>query len=92
MFVNQNHWATGDMSIVLEKHWERLLAEIAACETEIREIETDLRIRAMSNDASDRELALLRRLKNEKAELLYRQMNIREAFSALLGENDIAAE
>ncbi|WP_233284490.1 hypothetical protein [Agrobacterium tumefaciens] len=50
------------MSIVLEKHWERLLADIAACETGIREIETDLRIRAMSNDASDWELAFLKRL------------------------------
>ncbi|WP_107341262.1 hypothetical protein [Agrobacterium pusense] len=41
------------MSFVLEKHWDRLLKEIAACEVAVREIETDLRLRAMSNDASD---------------------------------------
>lgn len=80
------------MSFVLEKHWERLLKEIAACEMAVREIETDLRLRAMSNDADDRELAFLRRLKNEKVELLYRCQNLREAFIALLGDNDIAAE
>lgn len=80
------------MSFVLEKHWERLLKEIAACEMAVREIETDLRLRAMSNDADDRELAFLRRLKNEKVELLYRCQNLREAFVALLGDNDIAAE
>lgn len=76
----------------MEKHWERLLKEIAACEMAVREIETDLRLRAMSNDADDRELAFLRRLKNEKVELLYRCQNLREAFVALLGDNDIAAE
>lgn len=80
------------MSFVLEKHWERLLKEIAACEMAVREIETDLRLRAMSNDTDDRELAFLRRLKNEKVELLYRCQNLREAFIALLGDNDIAAE
>lgn len=80
------------MSFVLEKHWERLLKEIAACEMAGREIETDLRLRAMSNDADDRELAFLLRLKNEKVELLYRCQNLREAFIALLGDNDIAAE
>ncbi|CUX55229.1 hypothetical protein EXN32_25675 [Agrobacterium tumefaciens] len=80
------------MSFVLEKHWERLLKEIAACEMAVREIETDLRLRAMSNDADDRELTFLRRLKNEKVELLYRCQNLREAFIALLGDNDIAAE
>jgi hypothetical protein len=81
-----------DVSFVLEKHWERLLKEIAACEIAIREIETDLRLRAMSNDTDDRELALLRRLKVEKADLLYRCLNLKEAFIAMLGENDIAAE
>lgn len=80
------------MSFVLEKHWKRLLKEIAACEMAVREIETDLRLRAMSNDADDRELTFLRRLKNEKVELLYRCQNLREAFIALLGDNDIAAE
>jgi uncharacterized protein YaaN involved in tellurite resistance len=80
------------VSFVLEKHWERLLKEIAACEMAVREIETDLRLRAMSNDADDRELTFLRRLKNEKVELLYRCQNLREAFIALLGDNDIAAE
>jgi hypothetical protein len=80
------------VSFVLEKHWERLLKEIAACEMAVREIETDLRLRAMSNDANDRELALPRRLKGEKADLLHRYQNLREAFIALLCENDIAAE
>jgi len=80
------------VSFVLEKHWKRLLKEIAACEMAVREIETDLRLRAMSNDADDRELTFLRRLKNEKVELLYRCQNLREAFIALLGDNDIAAE
>ncbi|MGV1777095.1 hypothetical protein ACQZ6H_19475 [Agrobacterium fabrum] len=80
------------MSFVLEKHWDRLLTEIAACEVAVREIETDLRLRAMSNDASDRELALLRRLKHEKADLLYRCQNLREAFIALLDKSSIAAE
>ncbi len=83
---------TSDVSFVLEKHRERLLEEIAACEMAIREIEADLRLRAMSNDTDDRELALLRRLKIEKAESLYRCLNLREAFIALLGENDMAAE
>ncbi|TGR64800.1 hypothetical protein EN837_24695 [bacterium M00.F.Ca.ET.194.01.1.1] len=77
------------MSFVLEKHWDRLLKEIAACEVAVREIETDLRLRAMSNDASDRELALLRRLKHD---LLYRCQNLREAFIALLDKSSIAAE
>ncbi|WP_244518076.1 hypothetical protein [Agrobacterium fabrum] len=80
------------MSFVFGKYWERLLKEIAACEMAIREIESDLRIRAMSNDANDRELGLLRRLKDEKADFLYRSQNLKEAFIALLGENDIAIE
>ncbi|OOO28035.1 hypothetical protein BTE54_20090 [Agrobacterium sp. YIC 4121] len=90
--VNRGDRRTNDVSFVLEKHWERLLKEIAACEMAVREIETDLRLRAMSNDADDRELTFLRRLKNEKVELLYRCQNLREAFIALLGDNDIAAE
>jgi len=74
------------------KTLKRLLKEIATYEMAVREIETDLRLRAMSNDADDSELAFLRRLKNEKVELLYRCQNLREAFIALLGDNDIAAE
>ena len=80
------------MSFVLEKHWERLLEEIAACEMAIREIETDLRLRAMSNDTNESELALLRRLKVEEAESLYRRLNLKEAFIALQDDNAIAAE
>ncbi|KWT81366.1 hypothetical protein G6L26_025990 (plasmid) [Agrobacterium radiobacter] len=80
------------MSFVLEKHRDRLLKEIAACEVAVREIETDLRLRAMSNEASDKELALLRRPKYEKADLLYRCQNLREGFIALLDKNSIAAE
>jgi len=80
------------VSFVLEKHWERLLEEIAACEMAIREIETDLRLRAMSNDTNESELALLRRLKVEEAESLYRRLNLKEAFIALQDDNAIAAE
>lgn len=79
------------MSFVLEKHWERLLEEIAACEMAVREIEIDLRLRAMANNVNERELILLRRLKEEKADLLYRCLNLKEAFIALLSENDFAA-
>nr|NTB10887.1 hypothetical protein [Agrobacterium fabrum] len=78
------------MSFMLEKHWERLLKEITACEIAVREIEIDLRIRAMANNVNERELALLRRLKDEKADLLYRYLNLREAFIALLYEKDLA--
>jgi hypothetical protein len=46
----------------------------------------------MANDVSDRELELLRRLKNEKTEILYRYENLREAFRALLGDRSVAAE
>jgi hypothetical protein len=43
------------------------------------------------NNVNERELILLRRLKEEKADLLYRCLNLKEAFIALLRENDLAA-
>lgn len=88
----QGDWVDQRRELCVGETLGRLLKEIAVCETAVREIETDLRLRAMSNDANDKELALLRRLKDERADLLYRCQNLREAFIALLGENDIAAE
>jgi len=91
LLVNGAIRRSHDVSFMLEKHWERLLKEITACEIAVREIEIDLRIRAMANNVNERELALLRRLKDEKADLLYRYLNLREAFIALLYEKDLAA-
>ncbi|SOC90401.1 hypothetical protein SAMN05216358_0458 [Rhizobium sp. AN5] len=91
MLVNRAIGWGHKVSFVLEKHWERLLEEIAACEMAVREIEVDLRLRAMANNVNERELILLRRLKDEKADLLYRCLNLKEAFIALMRKNDLAA-
>ncbi|WP_037076106.1 hypothetical protein [Neorhizobium vignae] len=80
------------MSFVLEKQQQNVLKALHAYQAEIAEIEGQLRLRAMANDVSDRELALLRRLKAEKSEILYRYENLRHAFKAILGESSIAAE
>jgi hypothetical protein len=80
------------MSFVLETHQQNVANAVQQYHTEISEIEGHLRLRAMANDVSDRELELLRRLKNEKTEILYRYENLREAFRALLGDRSVAAE
>jgi hypothetical protein len=64
---------------------------VDAYRSETIEIEAHLRIRAMANDASDAEL-LLQRLKEEKAEVLYRYKNLSQAFKAVLGDTSMAAE
>ncbi len=46
----------------------------------------------MSNDASPAELALLMRLKDEKAAILRRYENLGEAFKALIQISGMAAE
>ncbi|TDK29882.1 hypothetical protein E2F50_22060 [Rhizobium deserti] len=80
------------MSFVLETHQQNVANAVHQYHAEISEIEGHLRLRAMANDVSDRELELLRRLKNEKAEILYRYENLREAFRVLLGDHSVAAE
>jgi hypothetical protein len=80
------------MSFVLETHQQNVASAVHQYYAEISEIEGHLRLRAMANDVSDRELELLRRLKNEKTEILYRYENLREAFRALLGDHSVAAE
>jgi hypothetical protein len=80
------------MSFVLETHQQNVANAVHQYHAEISEIEGHLRLRAMANDVSDRELELLRRLKNEKTEILYRYENLREAFRVLLGDHPVAAE
>jgi hypothetical protein len=80
------------MSFVLETHQQNVANAVHQYHAEISEIEGHLRLMAMANDVSDRELELLRRLKNEKTEILYRYENLREAFRALLGDHSVAAE
>ncbi|TKT42804.1 hypothetical protein [Rhizobium sp. LC145] len=74
------------MSLVLRKHQQRIDAAVLGYQAAISEIEGDLRLRAMSNDATDAELALLQRLKSEKAQMLHRYENLREAFKAIFGD------
>lgn len=80
------------MSLVLRKHQERVAAAVLEYQAAISEIEGDIRLRAMSNDVTDAELVLLQRLKNEKAQMLHRYENLREAFRAILGDMSATAE
>jgi hypothetical protein len=80
------------MSFVLQKHQQQVLDAVQAYRSEIEEIEAHVRMRAMSNNVSDSELALLRRLKDEKSQILYRYENLVEAFKAVLGDINLAAE
>jgi hypothetical protein len=80
------------MSFVLETHQQNVANAVHQYHAEISEIEGHLRLRAMANDVSDRELELLRRLKNEKTEILYHYENLREAFRVLLEDHSVAAE
>ena len=80
------------MSLVLRKHQQRIDAAVLGYQAAISEIEGDIRLRAMSNDATDAELALLQRLKDEKVQMLYRYENLREAFKAILGDMSATAE
>jgi hypothetical protein len=91
IFVNRTGRRT-PMSFVLQKQQRNVLNAVDAYQAEIAEIEGHLRLRAMANDVSDRELDLLRRLKDEKSQMLYRYENLREAFKALLDDSAIAAE
>jgi hypothetical protein len=80
------------MSFVLQRHQQRVIDAIVECRSVIDEIEGHIRLRAMSNDASAAELALLKRLKEEMTQSLYRYENLKEAFKAILGNLSIAAE
>ena len=80
------------MSLVLQLHHKNVLEAAAAYRSSVDEIEAHLRIRAMSNDASSAELALLRRLKDEKASILRQYENIAEAFAVLAHRSVIAAQ
>jgi prefoldin subunit 5 len=80
------------MRFVLEKHQKNLANAIQQYRAEISEIEGHLRLLAMASDVSDRELELVRRLKNDKTEILYRSENLSEAFKAIVGETRMAAE
>ena len=80
------------MSLVLRKHEQRVAAAVLGYKAAISEIEGDLRLRAMSNDVSNQELALLQRLKDEKVQMLYRYENLREAFKAILGDMSATSE
>lgn len=72
------------MSFVLLKHQQHVIKAVADYKAKISEIEADIRLRAMSNDVSRAELALLRRLKQESAQTLYRYQNLCEAFKAVV--------
>lgn len=80
------------MSFVLEKHRLHVVETVAAFKEKIAEIEGDIRIRSMSNDTSDVEIRILRRLKEECSTVLYQYEGLNEGFKALLGPVDIAAE
>ncbi|WP_112500356.1 hypothetical protein [Agrobacterium sp. lyk4-40-TYG-31] len=80
------------MSLVLQLHHKNVLEAAAAYRSSVDEIEAHLRIRAMSNDASSAELALLRRLKDEKASILRQYENLLEAFAVVADTSIIAAE
>jgi|GEM_PF-3987778 len=80
------------MSFVLQKHQLHVVETVAAYEAKIAEIEADIRLRAMSNDTSLAELRLLQRLKDECLAILYRYQGLNEAFQALVGPIDVAAE
>lgn len=80
------------MSLILQRQHNNVIEAVSAYRSSLEEIESHLRIRAMSNDASSAELALLRRLKDEKASMLRRYENLSEAFKALPRKNTIAAE
>jgi hypothetical protein len=54
------------MSFVLETHQQNVANAVHQYHAEISEIEGHLRLRAMANDVSDRELELLRRLKSKR--------------------------
>jgi hypothetical protein len=80
------------VSFVLEKHQQDLISAVETYQAAMAEIEGHIRLRAMANDVSDGELNLLRRLKDEKAQMLYRYENLREAFKAILSHSSVAAE
>lgn len=80
------------MSLILQRHHNDVIEAVSAYRSSLEEIESHLRMRAMSNDASSAELALLRRLKDEKASMLRRYENLSEAFKALPRKSTIAAE
>jgi len=80
------------MSLILQRHHQIVIENVSVYRSSLQEIEADLRVRAMSNDASFRELALLRRLKEERASILRRYENLEEAFKALVQNSAIAAE
>jgi small-conductance mechanosensitive channel len=80
------------MSLVLQKYQQQIDRAVAAYRSEIDDVEVHLRLRAMANDTSDAEIRLLQRLKDEKAEVLYRYKNLSQAFKAVLGDPNMAAE
>jgi hypothetical protein len=80
------------MSLVLEKHRHHVLESVSAYKAKIAEIEGDIRLKAISNDTSDTEIRILQRLKDECITVMYQYEGLNEAFEALLGPVDIAAE
>jgi hypothetical protein len=80
------------MSFILHKHRLHVAESISAYSAKITEIETDIRMRAMSNSATAEELRLLQRFKDELSAILYRYQGLNEGFNAAIGETSIAAE
>ena len=80
------------MSFVLQKHQLHVVEAVSACRAKIIEIEADIRLRAMSNDATIEEIRLLQRLKDECSANLYRYEGLKEGFNAMLGSIGVAAE
>lgn len=80
------------MSLILQRHHSNVIEAESAYRSSLDEIESHLRMRAMSNDASSAELALLRRLKDEKTSILRRYENLEEAFKAQPLKYTIAGE
>jgi hypothetical protein len=89
--ILSNQWIRR-MSFVLQKHQRYVLDTVFAYQEKLDEIESDIRLRAMSNDTRDVELALLRRLKEECSATLYRYQNLKEAFKAVVGDTGAGTE
>lgn len=71
------------MSLVLDKHQARIEWEVHTYRERIKEVEGDLRLRAMTQSSTGHELALLQRLKDEYGQILYVYENLSEAIRAV---------
>lgn len=92
LYLVGNERGDNRMSFVLQKYQKHVVSTVSAHQAMIREVEGDIRLRAMSNDTNIAELRLLQRLKDECSALLYRYQGLNEGFKCVLGSIDVAAE